>query len=291
MTDSSPCEAPPAPVLRSPSGSLPPPAPLTPADSDLRGLPFMPLDTVRLLDSDLFALSTGDEFKCAVALWCKAWQQVPAGSLPDHERVLAHLSGAGAGWVGVRAMALHGWVLCTDGRLYHPVLAEKANHAWKARQAQRARANRRWHPHERQGADGLPEQGVEKPPTSARAAANGPTATAYARESTRESTKDSTGQNAATLRGVRLSPVWQPDPALQAFACTLGLEPQAVAERFRDYWLAVPGARGRKSDWGATWRNWCRREHAGGGGPSARPPHPLEEQAERLLRRVAGAGV
>ncbi|MFT9089366.1 MAG: DUF1376 domain-containing protein, partial [Acetobacter okinawensis] len=120
------------------------PAPMTPPQSDLRGLPFMPLDTCRLLDSDLFALSTGDGFKCAVALWCKAWQQVPAGSLPHNERVLAHLSGAGGRWPALRAMALHGWVVCSDGRLYHPVIAQKANQAWKARLAQRARAARRW---------------------------------------------------------------------------------------------------------------------------------------------------
>jgi hypothetical protein len=63
-----------------------------------------------------------------------------------------------------------------------------------------------------------------------------------------------------------------------------------VAERFRDYWLAVPGARGRKADWGATWRNWCRRECAGGSARAVRPAHPLEEQAMRLLRRGAGAG-
>jgi hypothetical protein len=49
----------------------------------------MPMDVVRLLDSDLFALSTGDEFKAALALWCKAWLQVPAASLPDDDRVLA----------------------------------------------------------------------------------------------------------------------------------------------------------------------------------------------------------
>ena len=284
MTDRPASKTPPDPEWQppAPAGLLPVPAPFTPLDSDLRGLPFMPLDTVRLLDSDLFALSTGDEFKCAVALWCKAWQQVPAGSLPDHERVLAHLSGAGAGWPAVRAMALHGWVMCADGRLYHPVLAEKANHAWKARQAQRARANRRWHPQEHP--DAARTHGV---PGSADTAV-------YARESTRESTAEGTRGSAEQanpgLRGARLSPVWQPDAALQAFACTLGLNPQGVAERFRDYWLAVPGARGRKADWGATWRNWCRRECAGGSARAVRPAHPLEEQAMRLLRRGAGAG-
>lgn len=118
--------------------------PLTPPDCDLRGLPFMPLDVVRLGDSDLFALSTGDEFKAAVSLWCKSWLQVPAASLPDDARILAHLSGAGSRWPKVAAMAMRGWVKCSDGRLYHPVVAEKAREAWKHREAQRARANKRW---------------------------------------------------------------------------------------------------------------------------------------------------
>jgi hypothetical protein len=104
----------------------------------------MPMDVVRVLDSDLFALSTGDEFKASLSLWCKAWLQVPAASLPDDDRVLAHLSGAGTRWRRVKEMALRGWVKCSDGRLYHPVIAEKAAEAWKHRLAQRERANKRW---------------------------------------------------------------------------------------------------------------------------------------------------
>ncbi len=120
------------------------PAPPVPAEVDCRGLPFMPLDVVRLLDSDIFALSSGEEFKAAVALWCKAWLQVPAGSLPDDDRVLAHLSGAGARWRKVREMALRGFVKCSDGRLYHRVVCEKALDAWERRVAQRHKAARRW---------------------------------------------------------------------------------------------------------------------------------------------------
>jgi len=29
-------------------------------------------------------------------------------------------------------------------------------------------------------------------------------------------------------------------------------------QKFRDYWVAAPGARGVKLDWEATWRNWMR---------------------------------
>lgn len=116
--------------------------PMTPPDCDLRGLAFMPLDVVRLGDSDLVALSTGEEFKAAVMLWCKAWLQVPAASLPDDDRILAHLSGAATRWSKVKAVALRGWVLCSDGRLYHPVVAEKAREAWAFRLRQRERSAR-----------------------------------------------------------------------------------------------------------------------------------------------------
>lgn len=122
--------------------------PLTPTDCDLRDFAFMPLDVVRLLDSDLFALATGDEFKAAIALWCKAWQQIPAGSVPDDDRVLAHLSGAGARWKRIKDMALRNFVKCSDGRLYHSTLCEKANEAWAKKQSYRERSkkgnSKRW---------------------------------------------------------------------------------------------------------------------------------------------------
>lgn len=101
------------------------PVPLTPPDCNLRGFQWMPIDVVRLLDSDLFLLASGDEFKAALALWCKSWGQVPAGSLPADERLLGALSGT-KNWKKVRDVAMRGWVLCSDGRWYHPVVAEKA---------------------------------------------------------------------------------------------------------------------------------------------------------------------
>lgn len=35
---------------------------------------------------------------------------------------------------------------------------------------------------------------------------------------------------------------------------------KVVAESFRDYWIAQPGVKGRKTDWFATWRNWVRNQ-------------------------------
>ena len=120
-----------------------PPEPLVAAEVDLRGMPWMPLDTQRLLDSDLFALATAEEFRAAVVLWCKAWQQVPAGSLPSDDRVLAHLSGMGTRWQKVKDVALRGFVLCNDGRLYHSVIAEKVADAWAERVRNREK-QRKW---------------------------------------------------------------------------------------------------------------------------------------------------
>lgn len=117
------------------------PAPLVPADVDLRGLPFMPLDVNRLRDSDLAIEASGDEFRAAVLLWCASWNQVPAGSLPDAEQALAAYAGFGRdlkSWKKVRDGALRGFVSCSDGRLYHPVVAEKAIDAWAQRLEHRA---------------------------------------------------------------------------------------------------------------------------------------------------------
>ena len=40
------------------------------------------------------------------------------------------------------------------------------------------------------------------------------------------------------------------------------LVPTQTEQRFRDYWIAQPGVKGRKADWPATWRNWVRNERA-----------------------------
>ncbi len=120
--------------------ALPPP-PVS-AEVDLRNFPYLPLDVVRLRDSNLAALSTGDGFRAAVLLWCASWHQSPAASLPNDDRLLARYAGYGRdveAWKAVRDEALRGYQLCSDGRLYHPLLAEKANEAWASKQARKAR--------------------------------------------------------------------------------------------------------------------------------------------------------
>lgn len=105
------------------------PAPLVPAEVDLRDFPGMWVDTDRLLRSDTWMLGSSDEKAAAFTLWAEAWHQVPAASLPNNDRMLSKLSQAEK-WKASREHALRGWVLCSDDRLYHPVVAEKALEAW-----------------------------------------------------------------------------------------------------------------------------------------------------------------
>jgi len=112
------------------------PDPLVPAEVDLRDFAFMPLDIVRLFGSRFHAIASDAQWRAGVTLWCKSFHQVPAASLPDDDIELCRLAELGRdvkAWRKLRDVALHGWVKCSDGRLYHPVVAEKALEAWEAK--------------------------------------------------------------------------------------------------------------------------------------------------------------
>lgn len=63
-----------------------------------------------------------------------------------------------------------------------------------------------------------------------------------------------------TSRGSRLPVGWLPqqatiDKLTEQFP---RVDQRAEFDKFTDYWRAQPGAKGRKTDWEATWRNWVR---------------------------------
>lgn len=62
----------------------------------------------------------------------------------------------------------------------------------------------------------------------------------------------------AEQRGSRIPENWRPPDEEAAFAKSLNLDPGKVTAEFVDYWRSVPGAKGRKLDWPATFRNRCR---------------------------------
>lgn len=116
--------------------------PLVPPECDLQDFPFMPLHVARLRDSDMANEASPEACWYAVLLWAASWHQLPAGSLPNNDAILTRLIGLGR---DVRTFARHktaamrGFVLCTDGRLYHPVVAEQAIAAWDSKLQQRWR--------------------------------------------------------------------------------------------------------------------------------------------------------
>lgn len=118
------------------------PAPLTPADCDLRGLDYMPLLGHHLFGSEFNARASDSEWRAAMTLWWAAWTQKPAASLPDDDLALCRLADLGRdlrAWKKVKAMALYGFEKCSDGRLYHKTLAEQALIAWGKRLKDRER--------------------------------------------------------------------------------------------------------------------------------------------------------
>lgn len=118
------------------------PAPLTPLECDLQDFPFMPLHVARLRDSDLAAEETAEACWYAVLLWAASWHQIPAASLPNNDAAMTRLIGLGKDVRTFRkhkVAALRHFVLCNDGRLYHPMVAEQAINAWNSKLQQRWR--------------------------------------------------------------------------------------------------------------------------------------------------------
>jgi hypothetical protein len=48
-------------------------------------------------------------------------------------------------------------------------------------------------------------------------------------------------------------------PERRAIAEAEKADPEREFASFTDHFRAAPGVKGRKNDWDATWRNWCRR--------------------------------
>lgn len=86
----------------------------------------------------------------------------------------------------------------------------------------------------------------------------------------------------SNARGARLPADWFPEPLPDEFVRKHGITQHIVQnefEKFVDYWTAIPGAKGRKLDWQATWRTWLRKamEYQ----PRSKPIHNQRKSAMR----------
>lgn len=266
---------------------LPPPP--VPADVDLRSFDDMPVDVARLRTADMQVEVTPEQGWYGFQLWCASWHQVPAASLPNDDAKLAFLAGLGRDlrtWKRVRSGALRGFELCSDGRLYHSVVAEKALKAWDVKRARVRGA-------ETTNQRAKNSQGVENTQNTSRSSdrsiynveddqrpdSETPSADPAGRsgggteQSRTEQSRVEEGKSAPPAKAGKktraktpaspLSPDWKPDDKDRAYGYELNLVDNEIdfeTKRFIRYWTG-PNAKGRglKSDWHATWCNWLDR--------------------------------
>lgn len=110
-----------------------------PAETRSKGWRFE-LDLERIRASDTWALAGPAMRPWLLMLWVVAWEQRPAGSLPDNPALIAaHLGMHLEDFELHRSILLRGWTVADDGRLYHRVLVERVREMLAARDRERAR--------------------------------------------------------------------------------------------------------------------------------------------------------
>lgn len=281
------------------------PEPLTPADCDLRHMKWFPLHHKDLADSPWWNAASDVARSRSVDLWVKAYQSVPAASLTNDDVLLAKWAGFNRdpeGWAKHRAEILAPWVLCSDGLLYHPRLAEVAVETWEATQAsrefEREKKRRR---RERLknaksgespgGQTGSSPRGKAKGPEGEKANVPDNTIEDNTTEKRRESESppvDSVGapeavkpakapaapkapkatkKAARDARASRIEWDWTPDEIDAAHAAGKGYGPDEI-RTMGDGFFNHHKAKGTLMvDWRAAWRTWVTNDGKFNGGP------------------------
>lgn len=231
------------------------------------------------------------------------------GPLPADETRLRKLIGADADeWAGVRVAVLAFFELTPDGWVHDKIEEQLAEADEKyaakvsrvaAARAARAAARSEIRTEIRTDIKDDPKADIRAEISSDNVSDN---VTTITNTNTNTLSKDNqepfiARSRAPTPRGSRLSSDWQIPSDWSEDAKRLGLSEQEVrneADRFRDYWIARTGKDGRKLDWRATWRNWCRsfldrRSRPAGGrtpGQGYRGPTDAVAIGNRLLREI-----
>jgi len=103
----------------------------------------MMIDISRLRQSKFDAMADDSAWRAGINLWFSAWHSIPAASLENDDEDLAKAAGLGRDlrtWMRIREKALRGFVLCSDGRLYHETVAELALESWTEKLVQRLKS-------------------------------------------------------------------------------------------------------------------------------------------------------
>jgi len=115
------------------------PDPPYPEDTQTKGWRFE-LDMPRIRRSDTWVLANPDMRPWLLMLWATAFEQVPAGSLPNSpELIAAHIGMDARTFKAHSDMLLRGFESRSDGRLYHPVVVGRVEAILAFREQERTR--------------------------------------------------------------------------------------------------------------------------------------------------------
>jgi len=120
------------------------PDPPYPADTCTKGWRFE-LDLQRVWRSDTWALCPADIRPWLYQIWAVAFEQTPAGSMPDDDALIAaHIGMDARLFQANRDYLVRGFRRHSDGRLYHPVVSERvlALIGYRVKEAERKAAYR-----------------------------------------------------------------------------------------------------------------------------------------------------
>lgn len=116
------------------------PAPPVPPECVLRGHDYFPLYFERLRKSKWWRRASDTARARNVMMWGEAYKAQPAGSLPDDDDELAEAAGYGMNveaFLAVKDEIMAPWMLCADGRWYHPTTCEVVLEVWGKTSAKR----------------------------------------------------------------------------------------------------------------------------------------------------------
>lgn len=213
---------------------------------------------------------TGGEHGAYLLLIMHYWRN---GPLPDDDKTLASISRTERKeWANDVGPVVRQFFSQKDGRLHHKRIDTELAKAVQNSSKRRDAAHARWEQtRSKQNADAYANASdVQSKRTEPRA--QSPSPSPVEKETVlRPVSKDETLKRETPL-GCRLPADWGPGDEGVAFGRGLGLDTARTLARFSDYWAGQPGAKGRKADWPATWRNWCRKEAEDRGTLPLSPP-------------------
>lgn len=250
------------------------PDPLTPPESDGKGLPFIKFDGQEFYSSSFYrkGLYHPRAMAAGLKLRWEAWQRRPMASLPDDDEELAIIADFGMdveSWRNVRDIALMEFVKCADGLLYHPGIAEQANEIWDTRKKEKERKAayraRKKAEEKKQGTlfgpagqdadvqcksksqSKIKKEKIIKKKICSDGGSDGP---------------DITDRQVVPDKGCRLPKDWALTHANREYALSRGVKDVDVMhEKFCDYyWYSAPDEkafRQSREDWDRTWQSWC----------------------------------